>query len=99
MYVAPDGTETCPSASGPAMRSITESAVIVYAMGSLYTSIIPTLILPGVADEIADKHGAKILLLNGSHDRETDGLTASDVVGAIVSALNHHASEQRKTSS
>ncbi|MBA0626872.1 hypothetical protein Godav_004458, partial [Gossypium davidsonii] len=41
-------------------------------MGSLFTSLCPSL----------------VLLLNGSHDRETSGFSASSFVTAITDALN-----------
>lgn len=37
---------------------------------------------------IAEKSSPKILLLNGYHDRETEGLSALDFVTAITHALN-----------
>ena len=49
----------------------------------------------GVGEIIARRHVPKVLLLNGSHDRETSvslehggRMTARDVVKAITSALN-----------
>lgn len=52
-------------------------------------------ILQGVGETIARRHVPKILLLNGSHDRETSvslehgGLmTAKDIVKAVSAALN-----------
>ncbi|KAF7721494.1 hypothetical protein EC973_004633 [Apophysomyces ossiformis] len=63
---------------------------LVYSIGSLYTSILPCLILRSVGHAIANspslKH--KILLLNGTPDRETDGYTAMDFIGTITNALN-----------
>ena len=51
--------------------------------------------LQGVGEIIAKKDVPKILLLNGSHDRETSAsvehgglMTATDVVKAVTSALN-----------
>lgn len=65
---------------------------IVYAMGSLFTSIIPNLLLAGMKSVISVRSVPKILLLNGSYDRETkwsDGfMTASDFVRAVTDALN-----------
>jgi 2-phospho-L-lactate transferase/gluconeogenesis factor (CofD/UPF0052 family) len=43
----------------------------IYAMGSLYTSVIPSLIAQGVGETIRMSSKPKILLLNGSPDRET----------------------------
>ena len=63
---------------------------LIYSIGSLYTSIVPCLILRGVGKSIADsptlKH--KILILNGTNDRETEGYSALDFVLTITEALN-----------
>ena len=44
-------------------------------------SILPLLILRGVAEAIASRQVPKILILNGSHDRETMYHSAKDEVG------------------
>ena len=57
----------------------------IYGMGSLYTSIIPSLILAGTGKAIrTSKAKQKVLLLNSSQDRETNGLNAIDYVLAIT---------------
>lgn len=61
---------------------------IIYAMGSLFTSICPSLVLAEIGETIASRNCSKILLLNGSHDRETSGFSASCFVTAITDALN-----------
>jgi 2-phospho-L-lactate transferase/gluconeogenesis factor (CofD/UPF0052 family) len=61
---------------------------IVYAMGSLFTSICPSLVLLGVGEIISSRSCRKVLLLNGSQDRETSRFTASCFVTAIADALN-----------
>jgi hypothetical protein len=52
-------------------------------------------LVQGVGEIVAKKDVPKILLLNGSHDRETSAsmdhgglMTAADVVKAVTSALN-----------
>ena len=50
---------------------VRDADAIVYGMGSLYTSIAPSLILRGVGEAVAARACAKVLLLNGCHDRET----------------------------
>ena len=56
--------------------------------GSLYTSIVPSLILQGVGAAITRPGGPrfKILILNGSLDRETGGFSASDFIAAVARA-------------
>ena len=57
-------------------------------MGSLYTSIIPNVGLKGMAQCIASSTSKKLLMLNGSLDRETGTMTASEIVRAVVDAVN-----------
>jgi len=65
---------------------------VIYGMGSLFTSICPSLILPEVGAIIAKRQVPKILILNGSHDRETKWesgcMTAAGMIRAITEALN-----------
>ena len=63
---------------------------LIYSIGSLYTSIVPCLILRDVGNSIARSSALrnKILLLNGSNDRETDDYTAMDFINTITAALN-----------
>ncbi len=53
------------------LADVATADAVVYAMGSLYTSIGPNLILHGVGEAVADSQATKILILNGTHDRET----------------------------
>eukprot|EP00210_Caulerpa_lentillifera_P000312 g305.t1 len=85
------------SANEAVISALAQTNMIVYGMGSLYTSICPSLILIGVAEGICVKHCPKVLILNGSHDRETSvrssdrgvgPMTASDVVLALTDSLN-----------
>ncbi|KAG2501859.1 hypothetical protein HYH03_000357 [Edaphochlamys debaryana] len=87
--------EVFPAANPRVITDIQKSDAIVYGMGSLYTSICPTLCLEGVGEAIAGRPVPKVLLLNGSHDRETaccgahDGpMTAADMAQAVCDALN-----------
>ncbi|CAI9087308.1 OLC1v1021351C6 [Oldenlandia corymbosa var. corymbosa] len=61
---------------------------IIFAMGSLFTSLCPSLVLRGVGEIISSRSCPKVLLLNGTPDRETTGFTASSFVTAITDALN-----------
>ena len=86
-YLSNEGTalehEVMLPANRQVLHDLAVADAVVYACGSLYTSICPSLVLLGVGETIADRNfviekkgGAKvrvpkILLLNGSHDRET----------------------------
>jgi len=90
-YINPYGQEIRPAPNTKVIDAINTSQCVIYSIGSLYTSIIPCLILKDVGEAIASPTiRFKILILNGSLDRETGGLaapyTAKDFVGAIARA-------------
>ena len=87
-YINPYGLEMRPPGNPKVLEAIDGAEAIIYSIGSLYTSIIPSLILQGVGEAIARSNGArfKILILNGSLDRETGGFSALDFVAAIARA-------------
>nr|CAD1824017.1 unnamed protein product [Ananas comosus var. bracteatus] len=91
-YMSSEGSnllhEVFPEANPTVLEQLSKVDCIVYAMGSLYTSICPSLVLHGIGESIASRAIPKVLLLNGSHDRETAGLSASSFVTAITDALN-----------
>jgi hypothetical protein len=90
-YINPYGQEIRLSANSKVLEAIRECQCIVYSIGSLYTSIVPSIILKGVGEAIASpiiRH--KILILNSTIDRETgpstDPYTATDFIAAIAKA-------------
>ncbi|KAJ5266463.1 hypothetical protein N7478_009271 [Penicillium angulare] len=90
-YINPYGQEIRPPANPRVLEALDDAQAIVYSIGSLYTSIIPAIILRGVGKSIVTSPARhKILILNGSMDRETgppcQGLVASEFVEAIVRA-------------
>ncbi|CAG8413864.1 unnamed protein product [Penicillium salamii] len=90
-YINPYGQEIRPPANPRVLEAVNDSQAIIYSIGSLYTSIIPAIVLRGVGKGIASSPARhKILILNGSLDRETGPpsapFAASDFVEAIVSA-------------
>ena len=87
-YINPYGQEMRPMPNPKVLEAINEADAIIYSIGSLYTSIIPSLILQGVGTAIARSEGPrfKILILNGSLDRETGDMTASGFLNAITRA-------------
>ncbi|KAL9668410.1 hypothetical protein QQ045_002791 [Rhodiola kirilowii] len=91
-YISNEGCnllhEVFPSAHPTVLERLKEVDCIVYAMGSLFTSICPSLVLKGVGEIIASRSCPKVLFMNGSHDRETSGFKATCFVTAITDALN-----------
>ncbi|KAK4121411.1 UPF0052-domain-containing protein [Parathielavia appendiculata] len=96
-YINPYGHEIAPTANPKVVDALARSDTVVYSIGSLYTSIIPSLVLRKVGQAIGggggDEEGnikKKVLILNSSIDRETgprwDPMTAKDFVSAIARA-------------
>lgn len=90
-YINPYGQEIRPPANPRVLEALQDSQAIIYSIGSLYTSIIPSLVLRGVGKSIVSgpaRH--KILIVNGTLDRETgpssQSFSAVDFVEAITRA-------------
>ncbi|OGX34521.1 MAG: hypothetical protein A2787_06320 [Omnitrophica WOR_2 bacterium RIFCSPHIGHO2_01_FULL_48_9] len=72
-----------------AIRAIAEADIVVLGPGSLYTSVLPNLIIEGMAEALAKSSAYKIYVCNVmTQPGETDGYTASDHVKAIVEHTN-----------
>lgn len=64
--------------------AIMEADIIILGPGSLYTSIIPNLIVKGVSDAIIESHAIKMYVCNiMTQPGETNNMTAYDHVSAI----------------
>jgi len=69
-----------------AIEAIREAEIIIFGPGSLYTSIIPNLLIKQVREEIVKRDVMKLYLCNVmTQQGETDGLTAFDHLEKIVS--------------
>ena len=69
------------------IQAIEEADLIIMGPGSLYTSIIPNLLVDGVAQAIQQSEALKIYILNiMTQDGETEGYSAADHLQAL---LNH----------
>ena len=83
-----DHVNLIPAAPAPmqgALRVIREADLILLGPGSLYTSIIPNLLVEGVAEEIARAQAPKIYICNiMTQEGETEGYTAADHVEALL---------------
>ena len=73
-----------PAALRPALEAIREADMILLGPGSLYTSIIPNLLVDGVAQAIAEADALKIYIANVmTQEGETEGCTNADHIRAI----------------
>jgi hypothetical protein len=59
------------------LDAISNANCIVYGCGSLFTSLIPCLVLNGIGSTIGSRRMNKVLLLNGWHDYETSWADSS----------------------
>ncbi|KAG5235049.1 Maternal effect embryo arrest [Salix suchowensis] len=80
--------EVFPMVNASVLDQLSNVDCIVYAMGSLFTSVCPSLVLRGIGEIISYRNCPKVLLLNGTHDRETSGFSASGFVTSITDTLN-----------
>ena len=72
-------------AYGPALDAIRQADLIVLGPGSLFTSIIPNLLVPGVIDAIRESHGVMMFVCSlADMQGETWGLSAKEHYEALV---------------
>ena len=77
------------SAHPLAIQAIQDAQVIIIGPGSLYTSLLPNLIVSGIAEAIRDSNATKIYVCNVATQKgETEG----------YSVIDHHEALKRHTS-
>ena len=75
-----------PAALPAALQAIREADLILMGPGSLYTSVIPNLLVEGVVEAICHSEALKIYVCNiMTQEGETEGYTAADHVDALLS--------------
>ncbi len=75
-----------PLATPDAIKAIKDAQIIVLGPGSLYTSIIPNLLIKEISREIAVSEAIKVYVCNVmTQPGETDGYSVSDHIKALVS--------------
>ncbi len=68
-----------------AIQALDEAELILLGPGSLYTSVIPNLLVDGIVEAICRSNALKIYVCNiMTQDGETEGMTASDHVKALL---------------
>jgi uncharacterized cofD-like protein len=73
-----------------ALQAIREADAIVVGPGSLYTSILPNLLVPRIAETIIAADAVKIFICNVmTQPGETDHYTVSDHLQAVVRHVGH----------
>jgi uncharacterized cofD-like protein len=73
-----------------ALKAVQEADAILLGPGSLYTSIIPNLLVPGIAKAIMESAAVKIYICNVmTQPGETDGYSVSDHLQAVHDHVGH----------
>jgi len=84
VFLEPKTAQALPEA----LEAIRHADVVVLGPGSLYTSIIPNLLVEGLAQAIAETQALRIYVCNVmTQPGETDGYSASDHVKALLAHL------------
>lgn len=74
-----------PPALPAALEAIRQADVILLGPGSLYTSVIPNLLVDGISDAIRNSRAMKIYICNiMTQDGETEGMSAADHIAALL---------------
>ena len=74
-----------PAALPEAVRAIEQAELIILGPGSLYTSVIPNLLVEGISEAVCAARAVKVYVCNiMTQDGETEGMTASDHVKALL---------------
>ncbi|MCM8795440.1 MAG: YvcK family protein [Candidatus Omnitrophica bacterium] len=74
-----------PQATPEALKAIEEAAIIVLGPGSLYTSIIPNLLVREITEAIVASEAVKVYVINiMTQPGETDGYTASQHLKTLI---------------
>jgi len=81
VWLKPEGSQ----ATRESLQAISEAAIIVFGPGSLYTSIIPNLLVKEVCEAIAASDAIKVYVCNiMTQPGETDGFTASGHLNVLL---------------
>ena len=81
VFLTPEQIQPLPEC----IEAIKRADLIVLGPGSLYTSVLPNLLVPTIAETIRTSRAKKVYICNAMTQKgETDGYTAADHVQAII---------------
>jgi uncharacterized cofD-like protein len=72
-----------PPACAPALAAIAEADWLIFGPGSWYTSVLPHLLVPELAEAIVASPARRLVTLNLAADNETLGLSVADHLAAL----------------
>jgi uncharacterized cofD-like protein len=76
-------TPPFPPACGPAVAAVRTADWLIFGPGSWYTSVIPHLLVPDLAEAIVTSSARRLVMLNLAVETETLGLSAADHLAAL----------------
>ncbi|WDZ84217.1 gluconeogenesis factor YvcK family protein [Micromonospora cathayae] len=76
-------TPAAPVACPQAVAATLEADWLIFGPGSWYTSVLPHLLVPGLADAIVSSAARRLVTLNLSAEKETNGLSAAGHLAAL----------------
>jgi uncharacterized cofD-like protein len=80
LYLNPPSAEAHPDA----VRAILDADLVVVGPGSLYTSVLPNLLVPGIQKALLQTSATRIFICNvATQQGETDGFSVSDHIETI----------------
>jgi uncharacterized cofD-like protein len=80
VYLEPEHVQAYPEA----VRTLMEADLIVIGPGSLYTSVLPNLLVEGIKEAVAASSALKVYVCNvATQPGETDGFSVADHVEAL----------------
>lgn len=80
VYLEPDGVRAYPEA----LRTLLEADLIVLGPGSLFTSLLPNLLIPEIVAAIRASNATKVYVCNVATQKgETDGFSVQDHIRAL----------------
>ena len=69
----------------PTLQAIAEADLILIGPGSLYTSVVPNLLVPSIRGALQNAQGLKVYICNVAEELgETDGFTVDDYIEIIL---------------
>ena len=87
VFLEPDDVEPLPEA----VEAIRQADAILIGPGSLYTSILPNLLVPKLAEAMVESDAVKMFICNVmTQPGETDNYTVSDHLKAVHDHIGHH---------
>jgi len=87
VYLEPDDPPAYPAA----IKALMEADLIVVGPGSLYTSVLPNLVVHGIGRALIESPATKVYVCNvATQPGETDGYSIEDHIEALLSHLGGH---------